>query len=232
MHRLSPATAISVAALVAAMSGTAYAATGGTFILGQHNTATRVSSLANSKGTALSLSSASNAAPLEVSNSVQIPNLNASLLGGQPASAFLAADGTAANSSELGGVPASNFVQGNGATITANDLTLTGTATQELLNVRGSGLYATCDWAGPSVPGSSIALAGVGQAVWSYQGGTGQASLSGELTHLTQPTPVPYVVVAQVNSAGLNIATYTVSETYNASTDTCTYTGQVVNTNS
>jgi hypothetical protein len=93
MHRPSPATVISLAALVFAMSGTAYAATGGNFILGKANTATSVTSLANHKGTALSLSSASTAPPLKVSNSVQVPNLNASELGGQPASAYMTGTG-------------------------------------------------------------------------------------------------------------------------------------------
>ena len=49
MHRPSPATAISLAALVFAMSGTAYAATGGDFILGKANTATSVTSLTTTR---------------------------------------------------------------------------------------------------------------------------------------------------------------------------------------
>jgi hypothetical protein len=74
MRRLpSPATAISLVALVIAMSGTAYAATGGTFILGQSSTAARVSSLTNRNGTALRLSSKHGKPPLTVSNSVQVP---------------------------------------------------------------------------------------------------------------------------------------------------------------
>jgi hypothetical protein len=71
----SPAIAISLLALVIAMSGTAYAATGGTFLLGKSNTATSISSLSNTKGTALALSSASKSPSLTVSNSVQIPKL-------------------------------------------------------------------------------------------------------------------------------------------------------------
>jgi len=49
MHRPSPATAISLVALVFAMSGTAYAATGGDFILGKANTATSVTSLTTTR---------------------------------------------------------------------------------------------------------------------------------------------------------------------------------------
>ena len=109
MHRPSPATAISLAALVFAMSGTAYAATGGDFLLGKANTATSVTSLTNTKGTALSLSASPAAPPLKVSNSVQVPSLNASELGGHTSSAFLPTSGTAANSSELGGQPATDY---------------------------------------------------------------------------------------------------------------------------
>ncbi len=114
MHRPAPATAISLAALVFAMSGTAYAATGGDFIVGKANTATSVTSLTNKKGTALSLSASPAAPPLKVSNSVQVPSLNASELDGDTSSAFLPASGTAANSSELGGLPASDYMTGSG----------------------------------------------------------------------------------------------------------------------
>ena len=57
LHRPSAATVISLVALFFAMSGTAVAATGGDFILGKPNTATSVTSLSNTNGTALSLSS-------------------------------------------------------------------------------------------------------------------------------------------------------------------------------
>jgi hypothetical protein len=114
MHRPAPATVISLIALVFAMSGTAYAATGGDFILGKANTATKVTSLTNKKGTALSLSASPATPPLTVSNSVQVPSLNASELGGDTASAFLPANGTAANSSKLGGQPASDYLTGTG----------------------------------------------------------------------------------------------------------------------
>jgi len=52
-----------VIALLFAMSGTAVAATGGDFILGKSNTAASTTSLSDSKGTALSLSSASTKPP-------------------------------------------------------------------------------------------------------------------------------------------------------------------------
>ena len=58
------------------------ATNGDTFILGKTNTATSVSSLTSTKGTALKLASTSTTPPLTVSNSVQAPNLNASELDG------------------------------------------------------------------------------------------------------------------------------------------------------
>jgi hypothetical protein len=117
------------------MSGTAVAATGGNFILGKANTATSVSSLTNTKGTALSLSSTATTPPLKVSNGVQVPNLNASELDGHTSSAFLPANGTAANSSELGGTPASGYMHGGGNT-TGTRLALTGLSSTDLLSSR------------------------------------------------------------------------------------------------
>ena len=73
-----------------------------------------MTSLTNTKGTALSLSASPAAPPLKVSNSVQVPSLNASELDGDTSSAFLPASGTAANSSELGGQPASDYMTGTG----------------------------------------------------------------------------------------------------------------------
>lgn len=103
MRRPSPSLAVSMAALVISLSGTAVAATGGTFLIGKSNKATTVTGLTNSKGTALSLTAHSGDPALKVSNSVRIPSLNASLLSGKSASAFLGVNGTAKNSQKLGG---------------------------------------------------------------------------------------------------------------------------------
>jgi hypothetical protein len=103
MRRPSAAMLVAVTALVVALSGTAVAATGGEFILGRANKATSVT-------------------PLTVSNSTQVGNLNASLLDGQPATAFLPVHGTAANASELGGEPASAYLPVNGTAADANEL--------------------------------------------------------------------------------------------------------------
>jgi hypothetical protein len=85
---VSHATAVAYLALFMAMSGTAVAATGGTFILGQANTAENVSTLTNSAGPALSLRSPSGSPPLQVNRTVKVDRLNADLLDGIDSTAF------------------------------------------------------------------------------------------------------------------------------------------------
>lgn len=113
-HRPSPAMLVALTALVVAMSGTAVAATGGDFILGKANKAASVTALSNTKGTALALSSAEGKPPLTVSSSSRILKLNASLLDGHRAAAFLPVNGTAANANELGGKSALDYMTGGG----------------------------------------------------------------------------------------------------------------------
>jgi hypothetical protein len=101
LGRPAPATVISIMALVVALSGTAYAATGGNLILGHANTAANPTSLTqtgttgaalsltnNAAAPALRLNTPSTAAPLAVSSSVRVANLNADLLDGVHAAAL------------------------------------------------------------------------------------------------------------------------------------------------
>jgi hypothetical protein len=83
---ISHATVVAYLALFMAMGGTAFAATGGTFILGKSNKADQVTTLTSTTGTALSLKSPSGKAPLAVNRSVVVKNLNADLLDGYHAS--------------------------------------------------------------------------------------------------------------------------------------------------
>jgi hypothetical protein len=122
MRRPSPATGIALVALFISLSGTAYAATGGNFLLGKPNKASTVTSLSNKNGTALSLSSSSSAPSLIVGNSVQVPNLNASELDGDTSSSFLPANGTATNSNELGGHTSGFFLPATGTAANSNEL--------------------------------------------------------------------------------------------------------------
>jgi hypothetical protein len=74
-------------------SGTAYAATGGTFILGKANAAGTTTVLSNAKGTALTLNSKSGTPSLKVNRTTKVPNLNADLLDGISSSSLALTSG-------------------------------------------------------------------------------------------------------------------------------------------
>ena len=210
-RRPSAATVISLVALFFAMSGTAVAATGGNFILGKSNTATSVSSLSNTKGTALSLSATATAPALKVSNSVQVRNLNAS---------------------ELGGLPARGFIHGNGTVVFGRFSSLPPGANVSFVSAGQSVVIGFCDVSGT---GASLQIshttAGNAQAVWWNKDGTSDVTLGADGSAQISPTSVvPYVVVAQVDT-GTTMVTYTVTAIYNSGTDTCSFTGQAVLTN-
>lgn len=222
MHRPSLPTAISFVALFFALSGTAYAATGGTFLLGKANTASSVSSLSNPDGTALSLSAKAKSPPLTVSNSVQVPKLNASLLGGDPASAFLGVNDTAVNSEALGGLLASHFVQGsadvNSADVNDAAGTVPFTATDQVYFIHGVEIFGSCD----STAGAQFSIfypsSGDGdiQAWWINQDGEGQATMIPDsVEFITPQTTDPYTVILQIsdtNGGHDDVATTVISE--------------------
>jgi hypothetical protein len=203
MRRPSPAIAISVAALVVAMSGTAYAATGGTFLLGRANKATALSSLSNSKGTALQLSSKNGTPPLTVSNGVQVPELNAS---------------------ELGGIPATGFMQGTGSADSGN-VAITGTGSALITGSATSSVTGVCDANSATGAYLEVSLVGAGSIVWWNKDGT--SNTDSGFAQVTPETELDYVVVIQV-AQGATVSTYTTTETYN--NGTCSFTGQVVTT--
>jgi hypothetical protein len=74
-------------------SGTAYAATGGKFILGKSNAATATTKLTNSRGTALALSAKSGKPALTVNTTTKVPNLNADRIDGLDSTSFALASG-------------------------------------------------------------------------------------------------------------------------------------------
>jgi hypothetical protein len=84
LMQISRKTSFAAGAVMALVlgSGTAYAATGGTFILGKANTAGTTTVLSNAKGTALMLNSKSGTPSLKVNRTTKVPNLNADLLDG------------------------------------------------------------------------------------------------------------------------------------------------------
>jgi hypothetical protein len=73
---------LAAAVIVGGANLAAYAANGGVLVLGHKNSATKSTTLKNSKGTALSLKSKTGTAPLKVSNSEKIAKLNADQLDG------------------------------------------------------------------------------------------------------------------------------------------------------
>jgi hypothetical protein len=205
MRRPSPAIAVSVAALVIAMTGTGYAATGGTFLLGRTNKASAVSSLSNSQGTALSLSSKQGTPPLKVGNSVLVPRLNAG---------------------ELGGLPAAQFMQGTGSA-DSGSVGITGPGFAQIASGPESSITGVCDATSTTGAYLQVDLTGDGSIVWWNKDGTSNSG-SG-LAQVTPESQLDYVVVIQVAQGGA-VSTYTASQTYDAATDTCTFTAQVVTT--
>lgn len=93
--KISRTSSFAMGAVVALVlgSGTAYAATGGKFILGSSNSATKTTTLTNSRGTALSLKSKAGTPSLAVNSSAKVTNLNADKLDNLDSSAFALASG-------------------------------------------------------------------------------------------------------------------------------------------
>ncbi len=231
MRRPSPATGIALVALFFSLTGTAYVATGGTFILGNANSAKAVTSLTNKAGTALSLSSGPSVPPLAVSNSVQVPNLNSSELDGKSSSAFLTVGGTAANSTKLGGTPASGYMQGAGST--DGGRLSTGGLGGTILSIPGATLSGNCNPDGPA-SGDSLFIAtnsgtnaGATATWWNKDGVASDTQFDEAITPATR---TPYMVTVQVDNVN-SISTFFASERYNTSDDTCSFTAQVITTN-
>lgn len=97
-------------------SGTAYAATGGTFVLGHSNQATSTTTLVNSKGTPLSLTAKSGYAPLKVNSGTKVTNLNSDKLDGLSSGSFLRSTGKAADADRLDGKDSQDFATTAGRT--------------------------------------------------------------------------------------------------------------------
>lgn len=94
--QISRKTSFAAGALMALVlgSGSAYAATGGTFILGKANTAGATTVLSNTRGTALTLNSTAGTPSLKVNRTTKVANLNADLVDGLNSSSFALASGT------------------------------------------------------------------------------------------------------------------------------------------
>jgi len=94
LRSFSPAGTIAITlAVLLGGAGIASAANGGNFILGTANSETATASLANSKGTPLSLSAPHGDAPLTVNQNALVKNLNAQFTGGLSSSQLQATGG-------------------------------------------------------------------------------------------------------------------------------------------
>jgi hypothetical protein len=132
LRKLRPRSAydvFGVLALFVALGGTAYAATGGNFILGQGNTASSTSSLTapvagkalqltnpstGSGASALGLTVDASKPPFTTNSSTKVDNLNADRLDGHDSSYFLPVFGKAADANALDGKDSTDFIQGHG----------------------------------------------------------------------------------------------------------------------
>jgi hypothetical protein len=106
-----------VVGVIAAMvigSGTAYAANGGTLKLGHRNQATKPTTLKNSKGTALKLTSKAGTAPFAVSSGTKVANLNSDKIDGLSGEQFLRSTGKAADANLLDGLSGEQFLRSTG----------------------------------------------------------------------------------------------------------------------
>jgi hypothetical protein len=101
-QRGTVAAAFGVVGLVVGGIGVAAASSGGVFILGEHNAATSVTTLSNSKGSALALKSKHGTAPLTVNSSKEVKHLNAAMVGGSTASSLKSTGSSAATTFPLG----------------------------------------------------------------------------------------------------------------------------------
>ena len=111
-------------ALGLVLSGGAYAATGGNFILGRSNETDSTTTLKNTgAGPALDLKVQTGTPPLKVSSTKQVRKLNASLLGGNPASNFAPAK----NSPNYLSADGPQVLYANGGTQTASGTLLINT---------------------------------------------------------------------------------------------------------
>jgi hypothetical protein len=168
--QISRKTSFAAGALMALVlvSGSAYAATGGTFILGKSNTAAATTVLTSSGGTALTLNSKSGTPSLKVNRTTKVPNLNADLIDGLNGSSFALASGgtgyvTAAGSwVDLDGDGANDVIMAVAQCPAGSMLTGGGrsdfTSTGVVLDSRpiGSGSWAITAVADPTEVGSDI----------------------------------------------------------------------------
>ena len=167
LSRPSHATVVAYLALATAMSGTAAAATGGVFVLGQSNRADRASALVNRSGTPLALHAREGSPPLRVDTETRVRHLNADLLDRLDSTSFLRAGAKAADSDLLDGRSANDFMPAlcpNGPTDFVQSLT----GCTRVLEVTAPIVQTTAIRVGYSAPGG---VAACPQGMYAVGGG-------------------------------------------------------------
>src|SRR4051812_3729399 len=187
-RRPAPGTVMGAMALFISLSGVAYAATGGTFILGQSNSATSTTELSASGAntnsalkvtntntasgaTALQLNVPSGHAPMTVNRSTKIANLNADLLDGRDSNAFIRK-----------GVAQSDAVTTAGGVVDVSNTGTTNGGQGKAADPGSSGVY------GENTSGSGYGVAGragaSGSAVYGDNTGGGWAGYFEDGVHV------------------------------------------------
>jgi hypothetical protein len=115
LNRVSVFAAGAISALLLG-GGTAYAANGGTFLLGRANAATATTTLTNSAGTPLKLNAKAGYAPLVVNSSKTVTNLSADRLDGLSSASFLRSTGKAADAEKVDGINGASLALTTGRT--------------------------------------------------------------------------------------------------------------------
>lgn len=208
VRSVSPAAVAVTVALLIGAGGFADAATGGNFILGKANTATSVTTLSNTKGTALSLSAPSGKAPLTVSNSVQVPKLNASLVDGHPATAFVTGSGQVTHVAAT--VPYGNTVTVNLPTALSG---------QYKLSLVCSSSFAELYF---KVTTGNL------EAWFTTPAGEEYENLSNQISAIAVVKPFGWFTTNIEVASGTDVVTTELSLYVNANTQTCIYAGQAI----
>src|SRR5262249_13720080 len=112
-------------------------------------------------GSALGLSVDPGSPPFTTNSSAKVPNLNSDLLDGQNSTAFLGANGTAANANKLDGLDSAQFTKGGGSisAISATTVAPPGAnKTSQLGQINGLSFDGECLNASASNNGAAIFL--------------------------------------------------------------------------
>jgi hypothetical protein len=109
MPRPTHSGVVAYLALLVALSGTAVAANGSPFLLGRKNHETSPATITSASGPAVRFNTAPGTPPFTVNRPVKVARLNADLLDGKSARAFLPRGGKAVNADLLDGLDSGEF---------------------------------------------------------------------------------------------------------------------------